>query len=197
MLISEHLAWSVTGDGRYLNDLLPLPYTEQSLAIIVANVSRMQDRLERQVLIENPSSYLRFVHSTVPEAQFLSELARRTGCGLLFDINNVYVTCQNVGGDPWSWIEALPVGAVKELHLAGHCVNDADGIRILIDDHGSSVAPAVWDLYESALRRFPNATTMIEWDTNLPALPILLAEAAEADHRRQDSLSEVRHARVA
>lgn len=197
MLISEHLAWCVTGDGRFLNDLLPLPYTEQSLATIVANVSQMQDRLERQVLIENPSSYLRFVHSTIPEAQFLSELVRRTGCGLLFDINNVYVTCQNLGGDPWNWIETLPVGAVKELHLAGHCVNDADGIPILIDDHGSPVVPAVWDLYDRTVRRFPNAMTMIEWDTNLPGLPVLLAEAAEADRRRHDSLFEVRHARVA
>ncbi|MFO1128118.1 MAG: DUF692 domain-containing protein [Rhodospirillales bacterium] len=196
-LISEHLAWSVSGDGVYLNDLLPLPYTEESLAIVTANVGRMQNRLGRQVLIENPSSYLRFVHSTIPEALFLSELVRRTGCGLLFDVNNVYVTCQNLGGDPWRWIDDLPVGAVKEIHLAGHCVNDADGSRILIDDHGAPVAPAVWDLYEGAVRRFPFAATMIEWDSNLPALPVLLAEAAEADHRRQMAFSELRHARVA
>ena len=178
--ISEHLAWSVSG-GTYLNDLLPLPYTEESLAIMAANVIRLQDRLGRQVLIENPSAYLRFVHSTIPEPQFLTELVRRTGCGLLFDVNNVYVTCQNLGGDPRTWIEALPVEAVQELHLAGHCTNDADGVRILIDDHGSRVAPAVWELYERSVRCFPGAATLIEWDSNLPSLPVLLAEAAEAD----------------
>jgi uncharacterized protein (UPF0276 family) len=195
-VISEHLAWSVT-EGKYLNDLLPLPYTEESLAIVAANVSRLQDRLGRQVLIENPSSYLRFVHSTIPEAQFLTELVRRTGCGLLFDVNNVYVTCQNLGGDPRNWIEALPVEAVQELHLAGHCINDADGVRILIDDHGSQVAPAVWELYERSVRCFPGAATLIEWDSDLPSLPVLLAEAAEADRRWQSAFSEVRHARVA
>ena len=195
--ISEHLAWSVTVKGTYLNDLLPLPYTEESLAIVAANVSRLQDRLERHVLIENPSAYLRFVHSTVPEAQFLTELVRRTDCGLLFDVNNVYVTCQNLGGDPRTWIEGLPVEAVRELHLAGHCINDADGVRILIDDHGSPVDPAVWDLYESTIRRFPNAATLIEWDSNLPSLPVLLAEAAEADRRRESAFSEVRHADAA
>ena len=196
-VISEHLAWSVTAKGTYLNDLLPLPYTEESLAIMAANVIRLQDRLGRQVLIENPSAYLRFAHSTIPEAQFLTELVRRTGCGLLFDVNNVYVTCQNLGGDPRTWIEALPVEAVQELHLAGHCINDADGVSILIDDHGSPVDPAVWDLYESTIRRFPNAATLIEWDSNLPSLPVLLAEAAEADRRRQSAFSEVRHADAA
>ena len=195
--ISEHLAWAVTAKGTYLNDLLPLPYTEESLAIVAANVSRLQDRLGRHVLIENPSAYLRFVHSTIPEAEFLGELVRRTGCGLLFDVNNVYVTCQNLGGDARTWVEGLPVEAVRELHLAGHCINDADGVRILIDDHGSPVDPAVWDLYESTIRRFPNAATLIEWDSNLPSLPVLLAEAAEADRRRQCAFSEVRHADAA
>jgi uncharacterized protein (UPF0276 family) len=195
-LISEHLAWSVT-DGMYLNDLLPLPYTEESLAIIAANVSTLQDRLGRRVLIENPSAYLRFVHSTIPEAEFLRELVHRTGCGLLFDVNNVYVTCRNLGGDPRTWIEALPVEAVQELHLAGHCVNDADGASILIDDHGGPVAPAVWDLYERATRRFPHAVALIEWDSNLPSLPILLAEAAEADRRRLSAFPETRHADAA
>jgi uncharacterized protein (UPF0276 family) len=116
---------------------------------------------------------------------------------LLFDVNNVYVTCQNLGGDPRNWIEALPVEAVQELHLAGHCINDADGVRILIDDHGSQVAPAVWELYERSVRCFPGAATLIEWDSDLPSLPVLLAEAAEADRRWQSAFSEVRHARVA
>jgi uncharacterized protein (UPF0276 family) len=197
MLISEHLAWSVAGDGRYLNDLLPLPYTEESLTVVAANVDRMQERLGRQVLIENPSSYLRFVHSTIGEAQFLDELVRRTGCGLLFDVNNVYVTCRNLEGDPQSWIEALPAEAVKELHLAGHCVNDADGIQILIDDHGGAVAPAVWELFDRAIGRFPNAVTLIEWDSNLPPLRVLLAEAQKADRRARDGLFGGCDARVA
>ena len=196
-LISEHLAWSVTADRLYLNDLLPLPYTDGSLAIVVANIVRLQDRLGRQVLIENPSAYLRFVQSTIPESEFLGELVRRTGCGLLFDVNNVYVTCQNLGGNPRTWIEDLPVEAVKQLHLAGHSINDADGVSILIDDHGSRVDPAVWDLYESVIRRFPHAATLIEWDSNLPSLPILVAEAAEADRRRQTAFPEVRHADAA
>jgi uncharacterized protein (UPF0276 family) len=196
-LISEHLAWSVTADGMYLNDLLPLPYTEESLAIVATNITSLQDLLRRQILIENPSAYLRFAQSTVPEAAFLGELVRRTDCGLLFDVNNVYVTCQNIGGDPRAWIEALPVEAVQELHLAGHCVNNADAVSILIDDHGSTVAPPVWDLYESTIRRFPHAATLIEWDSNLPSLSVLLAEAAEADRRRQSAVPEVCHVEAA
>ena len=196
-LISEHLAWSITADGRYLNDLLPMPYTEESLTVVGDNIGRLQERLGRPVLIENPSAYLRFVQSTIPEPEFLGELFRRTGCGLLFDVNNVFVSCQNIGGDPRSWIEALPVRAVKELHLAGHCVNVADRVRILIDDHGSPVATAVWELYAQAIVRFPDAATLMEWDSNLPSLPILVAEAAEADRRRQAALLEVRHADAA
>ena len=137
------------------------------------------------------------MHSTIAEAEFLAELVRRTGCGLLFDVNNVYVTCQNVGGDPRTWIDALPVEFVQELHLAGHCVNDADGVSILIDDHGSPVAPAVWDLFERTIRRFPRAATLIEWDSNLPPLRTLVAEATEAESRRRSTFAEMRHADAA
>lgn len=193
MLVSEHLSWSVAG-GVYLNDLLPLPYTEESLAIVAANVERVQDRLRRRVLIENPSAYLRFADAQLSEAEFLVELASRTGCGLLFDVNNVYVTCANLGGEPEDWIDALPADAVAEIHLAGHTVTDADGVSILIDDHGSEVAPPVWALYERAVRRFPAAATLIEWDCNLPALPVLLAEARQADRRRDGVHAEVRDA---
>lgn len=196
VLISEHLAWSVTG-GAYLNDLLPLPYTDESLALVAANIERMQERLRRQVLIENPSAYLRFVHSTIPEAEFLAALAERTGCALLFDVNNVYVSCRNLGLEPQDWFEARLAGAVQELHLAGHCVNNADGVAILIDDHGSPVDAAVWELYDRAVRRFPSAPTLIEWDSNLPPLAVLLAEAATADTRRQRVAAEVRHAAAA
>lgn len=193
VLISEHLAWSVAG-GIYLNDLLPLPYTDESLAIVAANIERMQERLRRQVLVENPSAYLRFAHSTIPEAEFLAALVERTGCALLFDVNNVYVSCRNLGFEPQDWFDALPAGAVQELHLAGHCVNDADCVAILIDDHGSPVDAAVWELYDRAVRRFPSAPALIEWDSNVPSLSVLLAEAATADARRQQASAEVRHA---
>jgi len=196
LLVSEHLSWSVVGDA-YLNDLLPLPYTEESLRLVSENVARAQDRLGRRILIENPSVYLRFEHSAIGEPEFLSELVRRTDCGLLVDVNNIFVSCANVGGDPQAWLAAVPAQAVEEIHLAGHSVNDADGVRILIDDHGSPVPPPVWDLYEDAVRRFPAAPTLIEWDSNLPPLAILLAEAAKADRRRDRALSETSDARAA
>jgi uncharacterized protein (UPF0276 family) len=195
-LVSEHLSWSV-GGGAYLNDLLPLPYTEESLILFAANVGRLQDRLRRRILVENPSAYLRFVHSTMDEVEFLSELVRRTGCGLLFDVNNAYVSCANLGGDPMMWIDGLPPAAVGELHLAGHAVNHADGTVILIDDHGSPIRSAVWTLYEHAIRRFVGAATLVEWDCDLPALPVLVAEAKEADRRRHLVLEEAIGARAA
>lgn len=182
-LISEHLSWSMAG-GAYLNDLLPLPYTEESLAITADNIAAAQDWLRRPILIENPSAYLRFAHSNIPEAAFLAELARRTGCGILCDVNNIHVSTANLGGDPCAYLDALPAEAVAEIHLAGHSVNDADGTAILIDDHGSAVSDAVWALYDAALARFPDAVTLIEWDSNLPALPVLTGEAAKADARR-------------
>lgn len=191
--VSEHLAWSVV-DGLFLNDLLPLPYSEESLAVVAANIGRVQDRLRRRLLVENPSTYLRFAQSTLSEVEFLTALVERTGCGILFDVNNVYVNCRNLGGDPLAWIEGLPVAAVGELHLAGHAINDADGVPILIDDHGSQVSPAVWDLYERAVARFPTAATLIEWDSNLPPLPVLLAEASEADRRWRSVHKEVGYA---
>ncbi len=141
----------------------------------------MQEGLGRRVLIENPSSYLRFAHSTIPEPVFLAELARRTGCGILCDVNNLYVSARNVGLDPAAYLATLPAAAVGEIHLAGHSVNDADGRAVLIDDHGARVANAVWRLYVLALERFGPVPTLIEWDTNLPALTVLLAEASEAD----------------
>jgi uncharacterized protein len=181
-LVSEHLAWSVAG-GAYLNHLLPLPYTEESLAIVAGNVTRAQERLGRRMLVENPSSYLRFNYSPVPEAEFLAELARRTGCGVLCDVNNLFVSAANVGLEPLTYLDALPVEAVGEIHLAGHAENDADGIIVLIDDHGSRVPAGVWRLYEAALSRFGPVPTLIEWDTDIPALEVLLDEAAAADRR--------------
>jgi len=132
-------------------------------------------------LIENPSSYLRFLGSTIPEAEFLAELVARTGCGLLCDVNNIFVTAHNLGLDPVGYLEALPAAAVGEIHLAGHAVNDAEGQTILIDDHGSRVAEPVWALYAHAMRRFGAVPTLIEWDTDIPELAVLLSEAAMAD----------------
>jgi len=177
--VSDHLSWSVTG-GRYLNDLLPLPYTEEALDAVVRNVDLLQERLGRQVAIENPSCYLGFAHSTMSEPEFLSELARRSGCGLLIDANNIHVTAHNLRLDPRAWL-ALPADAITQYHLAGHAVNDAGGEPILIDDHGSRVADAVWTLFGELVRRFGARPTLIEWDTDVPALAVLLDEAQRAD----------------
>ena len=181
-LISEHLSWSVAG-GIYLNHLLPLPYTDETLTVLADNVARVQDRLRRRLLVENPSGYLRFHRSPIAEPEFLNALARRTGCGVLCDVNNVYVTCANLGGDARAWLDALDPPAVGEIHLAGHAVNDADGHTVLIDDHGSPVAAAVWELFEHAVLRFGARPTLIEWDTDVPALDVLLNEATTAKRR--------------
>ena len=178
-LVSEHLSWSVV-DGAYLNHLLPLPLTEESLALTARHVDEVHARLGRRLLVENPSSYLRFADSTMSEPVFLAELVRRTGCGLLLDVNNLYVSSENLAFDPLTYLDALPLDAVGEIHLAGHAVNDADGRPILIDDHGARVASAVWRLYALVLERVGPVATLIEWDTNLPALGLLLAEAAHA-----------------
>ena len=190
-LVSEHLAWSVTG-GVYLNDLLPLPYTEEALEIVVRNVRAAQETLRRPLLVENPSRYLRFRHSTLSEPEFLCELVRRTGCRLLCDVNNIYVSAMNLNEDPWAYLAALPPGAVAEIHLAGHSVDLSRGRPLLIDDHGGPVSEPVWDLYRRALVLFGAVPSLVEWDTNLPALPVLLAEACRARLVAHESLN--RHA---
>lgn len=178
--VSDHLSWSVHG-GRYFNDLLPLPYTEEALDVVVRNVGHLQEALGRQVSIENPSCYLGFSHSTLSEPEFLAELVRRSGCGLLLDLNNVVVTAHNLRLDPCAWLSGLPGEAITEYHLAGHAVNDCDGEPILIDDHGSPVGEAAWALFGEAVRRYGGRPTLIEWDTDIPALPVLLDEAAKAE----------------
>jgi uncharacterized protein (UPF0276 family) len=181
VLVSEHLSWSVVG-GTYLNHLLPLPYTEETLAIISRHIEQVQTVLGRRLLVENPSSYLRFAASVIPEAEFLAALVRRTGCGLLCDVNNIYVTSQNFDQDPVAYLEMLPAEAVAEIHLAGHTVNDADGRPIWIDDHGSPVIEAVWQLYALSLAHFGPVPTLIEWDTNIPEFAVLVDEARRAEH---------------
>ncbi len=178
-LVSEHLSWSVIG-GAYLADLLPLPMTEEALAVVCRHVEQAQACLKRHLLIENPSTYLRFRHSTIPEWEFLARVAERTGCGILCDVNNIYVSACNHGWDAATYLAALPA-AVGEIHLAGHAVKKLDdGQTLRIDDHGSRVAPAVWALYAEALARFGPVPTLIEWDTDVPPLEVLLEEAARA-----------------
>ena len=179
-LVSEHLSWGSV-DGVYLNDLLPLPYTEEALCHISARIAAVQDALGRELLIENPSTYLRYRHSTLPEWEFLREIAARTGCRLLLDVNNVYVSAVNHGFDPEQYLHALPVDRVVEIHLAGHTVKQFPEGRFLIDTHNAPVADAVWALYQTALAQFGPLPTLIEWDTDLPPLATLTAEARRAD----------------
>ena len=180
-LVSEHLSWSVTG-GTYLADLLPLPMTEEALDVIWRHVDEVQTALGRNILIENPSSYLRYRHSTIPEWEFLASVAQRTGCGILCDVNNIYVSCCNHSWDAQAYLAALPADAIGEIHLAGHSVKELPGGRVIrIDDHGSRVTGDVWRLYEQALERFGPVPSLIEWDSNIPELGVLLDEAAIAE----------------
>jgi uncharacterized protein len=179
-LVSEHLSWSVVG-GVYLADLLPLPMTEEALAVVCEHVEQTQAYLKRQILIENPSSYLQYRHSSIPEWEFIAAVAARTGCGILCDVNNIYVSGSNHGWDPASYLAALPKGSIGEIHLAGHTVRQlANGQTLRIDDHSARVADPVWTLYEKALTRFGPRPTLIEWDNNIPPLAILVEEAAHA-----------------
>lgn len=181
-LISEHVSWSVEG-GAYLNDLLPLPYTEEALDAVCQNVDRAQEAFGRTILVENPSSYLRFAASTLDEPDFMAEIARRTGCGILLDVNNVYVSARNNGFDPRDYIDRIPGEAVGEIHIAGHTSRELGGAEILIDDHSSAPIQPVWDLLDHALARLGPRPVLVEWDGEIPALPILMAEAAKAAHR--------------
>jgi uncharacterized protein (UPF0276 family) len=182
--VSEHLAW-VGPPGTYLNDLLPLPLTEESLDVVADNVSRVQEALQRSILVENPSQYLAFHDTVLAEPDFLAELARRTGCGLLLDVNNVHVSAVNLGFDAKEWLDRLAVHGplVGEIHLAGHSDREVEGVTILIDDHGSRVRPVVWDLYDHALSLFGSTPTLVEWDNDVPPLSVLAGEAAQAGAR--------------
>ena len=194
-LVSEHLSWSITG-GIYLADLLPLPMTEEALDVVCRHVDELQDVLARRILIENPSSYLQYAHSTIPEWEFLSSVAERTGCGILCDVNNIYVSACNHGWDAAGYLAALPKDAVEEIHLAGHAVKSIGGRTLRIDDHGSRVSPEVWRLYEQALARFGRVPTLIEWDTNIPDFAVLQEEAFQAERALQ-RVEEYLHAESA
>jgi uncharacterized protein (UPF0276 family) len=179
-LVSDHLCWGTTG-GRHLNDLLPLPYTEEALGLVAERVAQTQEVLRRQILVENVSSYLEFADSTIPEWEFVAEVARRSGCGILLDVNNIYVNSVNHGFDPLRYLDAMPPRAVQEIHLAGFDRVRLDtGGEVLIDTHGRRVAGPVWNLYGEALSRTGPVPTLVEWDTDVPPLTVLLEEAGKA-----------------
>ncbi|MFP6561265.1 DUF692 domain-containing protein [Paraburkholderia sp. B3] len=178
---SEHLAWSSHRCG-FLDDLLPVPYTTRSLARVVEHIDQVQEALERQMLLENPSTYLAFEESTYAEAEFIAAIVQRTGCGLLLDVNNAYVASINQQWDPRAYIDALPLAAVQQIHLAGHArQSDDQGRPLLIDTHDRHVAGVVWDLYAHTIRRTGPLPTLVEWDANLPDWSTLAAQAARAD----------------
>jgi hypothetical protein len=179
-LVSEHACWGHSG-GEHFNDLLPLPQTEEALRHLASRVREVQDVLGRQILVENLSSYLAFTSSQLTEWEFLSALVEESGCSLLLDVNNIFVNSVNLGLDPLKYIAGVPPAAVQEIHLAGHLRRQVGDRVLLIDDHGSAVCPEVWRLFEAALQRFGPVPTLIEWDTDVPALDVLVAEAALAD----------------
>ncbi|UTV27670.1 MNIO family bufferin maturase [Photobacterium atrarenae] len=181
MAVSDHLSWSSI-NGQFFNDLLPLPYTEQALHHFCDKVGQVQDILGRQILIENPSSYLRFTHAEMPEWEFLHQVQQRTDCGLLLDLNNIYVSGFNHGFDCHTYLAALDASAVKEIHLAGFTVKQLEAGEIWIDTHSKPVSEPVWQLYRDWLRLHGAVPTLIEWDLDIPELPVLLAEADKARH---------------
>ncbi len=177
--VSDHASWSASGNA-HLNDLLPLPYTDETLAALCRNIERTQEVLGRAILVENPSTYIAFKYNSMSEAEFMNEAARRTGCGLLLDLNNIYVQSRNHGLDPFAYIDAIDADKVGEMHLAGHTERPAGESVIVVDTHNNPVRDEVWDLYERAARRFGRVPTLIEWDQDFPPLEVLLAEAAKA-----------------
>ena len=178
---SEHLAWS-SHDGVYFNDLLPLPYTPQTLARVAEHIDTVQTTLRCQMLLENPSTYVGIAESTIPEVEFLAEVSRRTGCGLLLDINNVFVSSTNLGTSPQDYLDEFPFERVEEIHLGGHYLDiDDAGAPLLIDAHAAPVAQAVWELYACVIARIGPIATVIEWDNDIPDWSMLRAEATAAE----------------
>jgi uncharacterized protein (UPF0276 family) len=187
-LVSEHLCWSMAG-GRHTNDLLPLPYTDEALRHVVSRIDEAQDALGRQLLIENVSSYVQFRGAQYSEWNFLAAVASKSGCGILLDVNNVYVSARNHGFDAREYLDALPREAVHEIHLAGHSTRLLDGRELLVDTHDARICDEVWALYAHAAARFGRVPTLIEWDADLPALDVLVDEARRADRIAGDSLA--------
>ena len=186
--VSEHLSWSSV-NGRFLNDLLPMPFNREAIDLFCERIDQTQNFLGRRILVENISAYVKFRDSEMTEAAFITEIARQSGAGLLLDINNIYVNAINHGFDAETFIDSVPVELVEEMHLAGHSVQIYDEQRILVDTHDAPVPDAVWTLYERALQRFGRIPTLIEWDSRIPAPEVLLAEAGAAQ-RRMDAIDE-------
>ena len=196
IMVSGHLAWS-THEGDYLNDLLPLPYDAESVALLADHVNEVQDALGRSYYLENPSSYFGFTHSTMTETAFLAEIVRRTGCRLLCDVSNVHVSARNLGYDAFRYIDEFPAEAVGEMHLGGFVVEEEDGpvaTQVLIDTHSRPIDEDAWDLYAYAVRRFGPKPTLIEWDNDLPAFSVLTEEAHRADGVAAQAMGAARHA---
>ncbi len=179
-VISDHVSWSASGNA-HLGDLLPLPYTQETLNVVAGHIMDVQEALGRSILVENPSTYLAFTHSTMSEPEFLARLVEHTGCGLLLDINNIYVQCHNNGGTPQVYFDAVDPASVGEIHLAGHTESDYGETTLLIDTHDDVVRDEVWALYADALEVFGPTPTLIEWDRDLPELDVFLGEAAKAE----------------
>jgi len=180
--VSEHLCWN-SAAGIVINDLLPFPYTHEALLHVASRVDQVQEILGRQLLVENLSSYLSFSHSEMTEGEFLADLTRRTGCGILFDVENLYVNVRNLGVDAEAFIKTIPAEAVKEYHLAGYSMRDG----CLVDTHDHPVYPEVWELYEHVLQVIGPRPTLIEWDTDIPSLSVLMSEAKKAQQRMETS----------
>jgi uncharacterized protein len=195
-LVSEHLAWS-THEGAFLNDLLPLPYTDETLARVSEHIDEVQNALGRTMLLENPSTYVVFAESTWAETDFLREIARRTGCGLLLDVNNVFVSAVNHGFDADRYLADFPLSAVGEIHLAGSADDTDDaGLPLLIDAHNSPVRDAVWSLFSATIQRAGPIPTLIEWDNDVPAWPTLFEEARRAERTIVEAATIWEHADV-
>lgn len=176
---SEHLAWA-SHDDEFLNDLLPLPYTKETLTLVCDHIDRVQEVLGRKMLLENPATYVQFAQSVIPETEFLTQITQRTGCGLLLDVNNVFVSCFNHRADPRAYLEAFPMQAVGEIHLGGHSEEELPEGPLLIDAHGAPVADPVWALYAETMARCGALPTLIEWDNDVPEFAVLYADAARA-----------------
>jgi len=179
-LVSEHISWSSAG-GKFLNDLVPLPYTPEALRVICRHIDQVQNFLGRQILVENPSSYLLFKSSTMDEPDFINEILAKSGCGLLLDVNNVFVSCQNHGWNADDYLAKLTADSVGEIHLAGHTTRKIRGKTLRIDDHGTNVCHEVWALYDHCLSLMGPKPTLIEWDNNIPSLKTLKQEAERAN----------------
>lgn len=194
ILVSGHLAWS-THEGEYLNDLLPLPYTRESLAIVCDHIDAVQDALGRAYHLENPSNYLGFAHSTMTETQFLCEVVARTGCSLLCDVSNIHVSAHNLGYDARRYLDELPGAAIGEFHLGGFEMEaEEGGTEVIIDTHARPIDASAWDLYAHAVARFGRRPTLIEWDSALPDISVLLDEAAKADAVARAAMKDMQHA---